>query len=143
MASHLNADHEAPLAEINVTPLVDVMLVLLVIFIVLAPLFAQALKVDLPKVDAPALAEPTLIDVVVHSNQRIEIGKVTVSLPQLEPVLRQQLKAEPEAVVRLGADTSVNYGVVAEVLAHIQNAGGNRLAFATKSAGESATPAMP
>lgn len=140
MASQLNTGHDAPMAEINVTPLVDVMLVLLVIFIILAPLFAQAMKVNLPDVDAPALAEPVIIDVVVHKNHAVEVGKQRVALEQLETTVRARLQAQPDAVVRLGADSGVDYGAVAQVLAHIQSAGGSRIAFATRGAADSGAP---
>ena len=138
MSSKLHVDHEAPLAEINVTPLVDVMLVLLVIFMILSPLFAQALRVNLPALDAPALSEPRLLDVVVHSDGRIECAGQTVTLTELASKIGQEIALQPETVLRLGADEATDYKHVAEVIATLQQAGGERLAFATRGGGTSA-----
>jgi biopolymer transport protein ExbD len=134
MASKLHVDHEAPLAEINVTPLVDVMLVLLVIFMILSPLFAQALQVDLPSVNAPSLSEPKVMDVVVKADGQIESSGQPVELEQLGTEVQKALQQDPKTVLRLGADASVDYGRVAAVIAVLQQAGGERLAFATRQA---------
>ena len=140
MSSKLHVDHDAPLAEINVTPLVDVMLVLLVIFMILSPLFAQALRVNLPAVDAPALSEPEILDVVVHPDGRIECAGQVVSLDALAARVKQETSREPEIVLRLGADEATDYKHVAAVIAALQRAGGERLAFATQG-GEGGRPA--
>lgn len=123
-----------PMSEINVTPLVDVMLVLLVIFMILSPLFAQAMRVNLPAVDAPALSEPRLLDVVVRSDGNIEYAGQVVTLDELGKRVRQEITAQPETVLRLGADEATNYKHVAAVIAALQQAGGEKLAFATRPA---------
>ncbi len=133
MAGSAPSDHEQPLAEINVTPLVDVMLVLLVIFMVLAPLFAQALRVDLPRVAAPALTQPVVADLVLHADGHLELDRLAVTPADLALLLTQRLASEPELVVRLGADTAVPYGEVAGVLGTLRKVGITRLAFATRS----------
>ena len=133
MAGPLSNDHDAPMAEINVTPLVDVMLVLLIIFIILAPLFAQALRVELPATEAPPLAEPQLIDVVVNAQGKITVADQAVdTIDAVSDVIREALTSHPEAIIRLGGDDKTDYGIMAQVIAAIQAGGGEQLAFATR-----------
>ena len=127
-----SGDHERPLSEINVTPLVDVMLVLLVIFILLAPLFAQALRVDLPRASAPALEEPLVLDLVVAPDGGLRLDDRPLAPETLEAELRRHLAARPRLVVRLGADRTTPYQRLAEVLSRLQAMGVRRLAFAVR-----------
>lgn len=137
MAGPLSNDHDSPMAEINVTPLVDVMLVLLIIFIVLAPLFAQALRVELPAADAPPLAEPQLIDVVINAHGQITIADQTVeTIDNVSEIIQDALASQPEAIVRIGGDDKTDYGIMAQVIAEIQDGGGEKLAFATRQAAQ-------
>jgi biopolymer transport protein TolR len=133
MASGLLGDDDRPLAEINVVPLVDVMLVLLVMFIIAAPVFAQALRVDLPRAAAPASAEPVVATVILQADGAMELDGAPVERAALVLALGARLDEEPQLVVRLGADASVAYQEVAELLALLQRAGVQRLAFATRS----------
>ena len=126
-------DPEEPISDINVTPLVDVMLVLLVIFIILAPLFAQALRVDLPEAEAPPSAEPVVADLTLQANGKLSLDGRTVSAEALPDLLAKRQAAEPELVVRLSADEAVPYGEVAQLLSRIREAGVERLAFRTRA----------
>ncbi|HMM44917.1 MAG TPA: biopolymer transporter ExbD [Candidatus Macondimonas sp.] len=132
MAGRALASNDTPMAEINVTPLVDVMLVLLVIFIVMAPLFAQALRVDLPQAEAPPLAEPRILDVELMRSGELHVDHRPIDAAQLPERIRQALNETPEVVIRLGADQAVPYGRVARVIADLQQAGAEKLAFATQ-----------
>lgn len=132
MTGALHDNHDTPMAEINVTPLVDVMLVLLVIFIILAPLFAQALRVDLPAAEAPPLDEPKLIDVVVDAGGKITVADQAVTIDEVPNAVSNALRLDPKAVIRLGGDDKTNYGIMTKVIAAIQEGGGEQLAFATK-----------
>lgn len=133
MAGALHDNHDEPMAEINVTPLVDVMLVLLVIFIILAPLFAQALRVELPAAEAPPLDEPVLIDVVVNAQGQITVADQPMqSVAEVSIAVSDALRQQPEAVIRVGGDDQTNYGLMAKVISAIQAGGGEKLAFATQ-----------
>ena len=114
----------SPLSEINVTPLVDVMLVLLIIFMIAAPMLTTGVNVDLPKADAPRMdidQEHPLI--TVQRDQRIFLFEEEVSLD----VLRQRLVSDERIrnvdEVFVQADEQVPYGVVAQVLALVRQAG--------------------
>jgi biopolymer transport protein ExbD len=133
MATRTQSNNDAPMAEINVTPLVDVMLVLLVIFIVMAPLFAQALRVDLPQTQAPPLAEPKILDVEITRAGDVRVDHQPVAAQALAATIRNALAATPDLVIRLGADQAVPYGQVAQVIADLQQAGAEKLAFATEA----------
>jgi len=133
MATRTLSNNDAPMAEINVTPLVDVMLVLLVIFIVMAPLFAQALRVDLPQTQAPPLAEPKVLDVEITREGNLRVDHRPVTAQSLPAAIRDALAVNPDLVVRLGADQAVPYGRVAQVIADLQQAGAGKLAFATEA----------
>ena len=126
-------DADDPISDINVTPLVDVMLVLLVIFIILAPMFAQALRVDLPAAEAPPSAEPVVADLTLTSEGGLSLDGRSVTRAELPDILSRRLEQEPKLVVRLSADRSVPYGDVAGLLSELRSAGLKRIAFRTKS----------
>jgi len=133
-------DPDEPISEINVTPLVDVMLVLLVIFIILAPMFAQALRVNLPKAQAPASAEPVVADLTVSAGGGLRLDDRPVSRDRLPGILSRRLKQDPKLVVRISADRSVPYGRMAKLLSSVQNAGVSRIAFRTRAPAPGPSP---
>lgn len=123
------------LSQINVTPLVDVMLVLLTIFMVTAPMLDQGVQVDLPKVaEAPALpAQQQPLVITLERNGQISIGQVKVDkVEQLGPVLQQALKGKPDREVFLEADQKVSYGRVVQVMAAVKRAGVEKLGMVTR-----------
>ncbi len=121
------------LAEINVTPLVDVMLVLLIIFMISAPLMQQGTTVDLPKADTGSMNDvPDQIILVVTKDKKIEMNGKT-----LPPgVLRKKLKAiasvKPEVQVYIEADQAIPYGFVAQVIAEVKKADITRVGLVTQ-----------
>ncbi len=121
------------LSEINVTPLVDVMLVLLVAFIVTAPLLNNAIHVNLPKTAAtkpPEQQKPVTIS--VNAEGKVYIDKQEVALTALEPELKTRQAKNPEQVYHLSSDEAVKYGSVAKVMASIERAGITKLAVLTQ-----------
>lgn len=122
-----------PMAEINTTPLVDVMLVLLVIFIITAPLFQQAVPIDLPKVSATKVDDkPEVIHVAVDAEGRIFWNGEALPRETLEGRLAAVSARQPE--LHLRADRAVRYEKVAEVMAAAQKAGVVKIAFVTEPA---------
>ena len=118
------------MSEINVTPLVDVMMVLLVIFIITAPLLASSIKLDLPKTDAAKSSDaPKFVTVVVDKSAQVFLNDKPVELPALAESLQASAKANPETEVQLRADAAVPYGKVVEVMGVAQKAGLNRIGF--------------
>lgn len=119
-------------AEINVTPLVDVMLVLLIIFMVTAPMMTQGLEVDLPATTAKALRQEEKPIVVTISEQgKVELGQVEVNASLLVQQLSALSDAEKEQPVYLRADKNVPYGVVVATMADIRSAGFKKLGMIT------------
>ena len=119
-----------PMSEINVTPLVDVMMVLLVIFIITAPLLASSIKLDLPKTDAAKSSDaPKFVTVVVDKSAQVFLNDKPIELPALAESLQASAKANPETEVQLRADAAVPYGKVVEVMGVAQKAGLNRIGF--------------
>ena len=122
-----------PMAEINVTPLVDVMLVLLVIFIITAPLLSRALKLDLPQADAPpALVQPQTIQLSIDAAGSLRWNAEPVAAEELARRLAAAAGETPQPELHLGADKAVRYEHVAAVLAVAQKAGLKQIAFVTE-----------
>jgi biopolymer transport protein ExbD len=122
-----------PMAEINVTPLVDVMLVLLVIFIITAPLLARALKVDLPQADAPpAAVQAHTIQLTIDAGGALRWNNEPLAASDLAARLASAAQQSPQPELLLGADRAARYEHVAAVLAAAQKAGLTRLGFVTE-----------
>src|SRR4051812_33497522 len=112
------------MSEINVTPLVDVMLVLLIMFMVTAPLMQQGIDVDLPKTTASGVdldTEPTVL--VVDENKKISVAKTEIGMTNLREKLKAIFHDKKNKQIYLQADRRVDYGTVAEVMAEIRAAG--------------------
>ncbi len=120
-----------PMAEINTTPLVDVMLVLLVIFIITAPLLNQAVPVDLPKVSATQVEQkPQVVQLALDGNSQVFINGEVVAGEAL--ATRLQGLAGPETELHLRADRGTRYEKVAQVMATAQRVGIAKIAFVTE-----------
>ncbi|NDY43535.1 protein TolR [Dissulfurirhabdus thermomarina] len=123
------------MAEINVTPLVDVVLVLLIVFMVTAPMMTKGLEVDLPKVTARPLHQKTRpLVVTVRADGSVALDRIRVSLEELPGLLADRRARRRGAQVLLRADRRVPYGVVAEVVAAVRAAGIEDLGLVTEAA---------
>jgi biopolymer transport protein TolR len=120
----------APMSDINMTPLIDVMLVLLVIFIITAPLMVSSVQLDLPKAATTSVSNaPKFVEISVDRNGQIYVEDKLQSSQALTQLLAQTAQANRDAEVRLRADTSVPYGRVVEVMGLAQQAGLSRIGF--------------
>jgi biopolymer transport protein TolR len=119
------------MSEINVTPFVDVMLVLLIVFMVTAPLLAVGVPVDLPRTQAGNISEPEEPLVVsVTGEGRIYVQERQVALEdELIPLLVAITDANPEAAIFLRGDQAINYGRIVEVMGAISSAGFTRVSL--------------
>ena len=121
------------MAEINVTPLVDVMLVLLIIFMVTAPMLHTGIDVNLPKVTAKSVdVSDEKIVLAINGAREIYINKYKVSLNDLGPKLESIFANKIEREVFMRADKNVPYGYVVEVMAEIRKAGVDKLGMITE-----------
>ena len=119
-----------PMSEINMTPLIDVMLVLVVIFIITAPLLASSIKLDLPKTDAAKAGDaPKFVMVVIDKAGHTYLDNKAVQPDELARKLTQIAGQNPETEVQLRADEAVPYGRVVEAMGAAQKAGLNRIGF--------------
>ena len=133
-----------PMSEINVTPMVDVMLVLLVIFILTAPLMASSIKLDLPKTDAATASETTkFVTLVVDKTGQIFLNDKPIALDALKTSMSQTAAQNPDTEVQLRADEAVPYGKVVEVMGAAQKAGLNRIGFVADAPGSAPTAVPP
>ncbi len=119
-----------PMSDINMTPLIDVMLVLLVIFMITAPLMTSSLKLDLPKTDAAQPSDaPQFISVAIDLAGKLYFGEETLDAAALAQRVAAAAKKNPQIEVQLRADKTVPYGRVAELIGLVQKAGLSRIGF--------------
>jgi biopolymer transport protein ExbD len=124
----------APMAEINVTPMVDVMLVLLVIFILAAPLFTQAIKLDLPAASASAVQpDPSTINIAVDADGKIFWNQDVVTKAELDARLTQAVAETTQPQLQLRADKNTRYEVIAQIMSAAQSRGLSKLGFVTQA----------
>lgn len=119
-----NQNSRMALSEINVTPLVDVMLVLLIMFMVTTPLMQQGIDVDLPKTSASGVEpseDPFVL--VITANQKITAGKQPILMKELQPKLKAIFETRKNKQIYIQADRKVDYGFVAEAMAEVRAAG--------------------
>ena len=134
MAIQIKSSEQAMMSDINVTPLVDVMLVLLIVFIVTAPLLMQAVPVKLPQTAASAPLTPAKqVQLSIDSAGKIYLDTQAVEPEQLSARLQALRKRDPELNVQLMADERIPYGQVAKVMGIVQQAGIAKLSFVTLS----------
>jgi biopolymer transport protein TolR len=119
-------------AQINVTPFVDVMLVLLIIFMVSAPMMKEGMKVDLPEAQARALGESQDLVVTIGNNKIIDINGSPVELGRLEMVLSQIKEQRSVEAVYLQADKGIPYGFVVQVMSVIRASGLTKIGLVTQ-----------
>ncbi|MFM0380592.1 biopolymer transporter ExbD [Paraburkholderia strydomiana] len=122
----------APMAEINMTPLIDVMLVLLVIFIITAPLFTHAIRLDLPKVaSAPARETPQTISLSIDAAGKLYWDGSVITLDQMRGRFAQAGEQADQPEIHLHAERNTRYEVIAQVMGAAQQAGLERIGFVT------------
>jgi biopolymer transport protein ExbD len=136
MAFTTGRDSSDVLSDINITPLVDVMLVLLVTFIITAPLLNNAVRINLPKTATTAPpAEVKAVTVSIDAQNKLFIDKREIAGDALEPELKGLVGRNPDLALSLQADEGVPYRSVAKVIANIQRAGINKLSVLTQPGG--------
>ncbi len=133
-----------PMADINVTPMVDVMLVLLVIFMVAAPLLTVGVPVDLPQTQAPAINQPQEpLVITVNAQGQMFLQNDAITDDQLIPRLQAITKANPNADIYVRGDQAINYGRVMQIMGMVSAAGFDKVSLITEPTQSGATPATP
>lgn len=123
---------QGPMAEINVTPMVDVMLVLLVIFIITAPLFTHAVKLELPTASsAPAPEKPESITLSINAEGQLFWNNTAVTLDELGTRFATAAQKKPQPELQLRADKSTRYEIIAQVMSSAQTHGMTKIGFVT------------
>jgi biopolymer transport protein ExbD len=124
--------HTQPMAEINTTPMVDVMLVLLVIFIITAPLLTHSIKIDLPQAGSQANPEkPDIVTLSMNAEGQLFWNDATLAETELDSRLAAEAQKKPQPELHLRADKTTNYQQLAMVMSAAQNAGIEKLGFVT------------
>jgi len=124
--------HQGPMAEINVVPLVDVMLVLLVIFIITAPLLTNAVKIDLPKASSnPNITKPDHIEFGIREDGRLYWSGEQVQANTMLERFVIEAKKQPQPELHIRADRTAHYELVSQVMSAASKAGLTRIGFVT------------
>ena len=138
LRKHDSEFESQPIADINVTPLVDVMLVLLIVFMVAAPLMAVGVPVDLPKVQAKQINDqkPPIV-VSIDSTGSFFIDQTAIESDKLLPTLTSNSENDKERRIHVRGDRNINYGKVMEVMGLINSAGFTKVALVAEAPGQS------
>jgi biopolymer transport protein ExbD len=124
--------HTQPMAEINTTPMVDVMLVLLVIFIITAPLLTHSIKIDLPQAGSQTNPEkPDIVTLSMNAEGKLFWNDAPLAEIELDSRLAAEAQKKPQPELHLRADKTTNYQQLAMVMSAAQNAGIEKLGFVT------------
>ena len=133
MGSFNSQHHQMPTAEINMTPLVDVMLVLLIIFIITAPLMTHSVPVDLPRAaSTPTPEKPMTLQVSINAENQTFVGSEAVDRSILETKFREAVAKDANVEMHLKADRSTRYESVAETMSAARRAGLTKIGFVTQ-----------
>ena len=137
MGSFNSPGSQMPTAEINMTPLVDVMLVLLIIFIITAPLMTHSVKVDLPRASStPTPEKPMTLQVAINADNKIFVGSDAVDQGALEARFREAVNQDANVEMHLKADRATRYEAVAETMSAARRAGLTKIGFVTQPGNE-------
>ena len=133
MAMNVGGGDRRLMSEINVTPLVDVMLVLLIIFMVVTPMINEGVSVDLPETDRPAALpeDKAAIVIAVKADGRISVGTREVTLDHLGELVKEQAAGAPDRTLVLRGDRTLDYARVREVMKRLSEEGFSRASLAT------------
>jgi len=141
-AGRSRSGHYRPMSEINVTPLVDVMLVLLIVFMVTAPLLTVGVPVELPQTQAPPINEPKEpLTITVNREGAVYIQETSVPIEALVEKLQAITGANPDAVLYVRGDKDINYGRVLEVMSLVTAAGFHKVSLVAEAPKTVAPPA--
>lgn len=135
MSFNMSGNRRAAMSDINVTPLVDVMLVLLIIFMVTAPMMKEGVSVDIPEAEGKPIDTKPNVEAIVISvtaSGTIDVDGDPVTIDQLTDRIKADVKSNPERDVNLRAGKNVPYGVVVRIMAKLRNAGIANLGMITK-----------
>ena len=133
MGSFNSQQNTMPKAEINMTPLVDVMLVLLIIFIITAPLMTHSVKVDLPRAaSTPTPEKPMTLQVAINADNLVYVGNDAVDRNALEERFRSAVAQDANVELHLKADRVTRYETVAETMSAARRAGLTKIGFVTQ-----------
>ena len=122
--------HTQPMAEINTTPMVDIMLVLLVIFIITTPLLTHAVKIDLPKTSSQAQPEkPEVVSLALDGAGKLYWNDKIINKAELTEKLKEIAEQEPQTELHLRADKDTRYQILAEVMTDAQSVGLTKIGF--------------
>lgn len=128
-------------SEINMVPLIDVMLVLLVIFIITAPLLSHSIKINIPQVTAqPVEQEPKIIDLAVDANGMLFWNEQAINMDQLKERFAAEAVLDPQPDLRIRADLNTRYEVLAQVMSSARQSGLKRLGFITRPGSDAQAP---
>ena len=135
MSFNMDDDDDDVLSEINMTPLVDVMLVLLIIFIITVPVLTHSVNIDLPRASNQVnVVKPQTITISVTQEGQVYWNELLVDKPQLSQKLQQVAAQQPQAEVHIRGDKKVDYEYVMQVMAEAQRNGVQKLGFITEPA---------
>ena len=133
MGSFNAQNHQMPTAEINMTPLVDVMLVLLIIFIITAPLMTHQVPVDLPRASStPTPEKPLTLQVSIDADNHVFVASEAVDSSTLESRFRDAVAQDAKVEMHLRADRATRYETVAETMSAARRAGLTKIGFVTQ-----------